>query len=90
VPLVIQAVTDSDLTLVAEMNKRLIEDEGSRNPMSVLELAARLRRSIEEGWHATLFLDDEAAVGYALYQVRQNEYDQGVPEVYVAPRPLIA
>ncbi len=51
--------------------------------MSVPELAERLRGWIKEGWYATLFLDNEAVVGYALYQVRQHAYDQALPEVYV-------
>lgn len=50
------------------MNKRLIEDEGSRNPMSVAQLAERMRGWRLGDWEARLFLADEQVVGYALFQ----------------------
>ena len=37
-PLLIRPATKSDLPILAQMNRRLIEDEGSRNPMSIAEL----------------------------------------------------
>ncbi len=39
----IRAATELDLALLARMNKHLIEDEGSRNPMSVELILFRLR-----------------------------------------------
>ena len=38
-PLLIHPANEADLPLLAQMNKRLIEDEGSRNPMSLDQLA---------------------------------------------------
>ena len=43
--LVVRPANEADLLLLAQMNKRLIEDEGSRNPMSLDQLADRMR-----GW----------------------------------------
>ena len=37
------SATEADLPLLAEMNRRLIEDEGSENPMTVAELQQRMR-----------------------------------------------
>lgn len=72
--LVVRSASLADLSLLAEMNKRLIEDEGSRNPMSVAQLAERMRGWLLGDWAARLFLADEQIIGYALYQLRRDEY----------------
>lgn len=69
----IRAAVDSDLQILAQMNKRLIEDEGHRKPMSVSELEARMRGWLEGNWRADLFSQqstqgDSTIVGYAVYQ----------------------
>ncbi len=71
----IRGATETDIPLLARMNKHLIEDEGSRNPMSVPELEQRLRGWLDSGWKADLFVNGDAVVGYALYQERGDEYD---------------
>lgn len=81
--LAVRAVAEADVPLVAEMNKRLIDDEGSRNPMSVPELAGRLRGWLHDGWRADLFLEDGAVVGYALYLARRYEHDPSLPEIFL-------
>ena len=58
----------SDLDLLAGMNKRLIEDEGSHNPMGLTALRARLAGWLETGEYAVdLFLSRDHVVGYAVY-----------------------
>ncbi len=83
----IRTVVDDDLSILAEMNKRLIEDEGHRNPMSIPELEQRMRGWLQGSWHADLFLKrdtgGDAIVGYALYQHRKDEYLPNRPEVYL-------
>ncbi len=81
--LAIRSVTEHDILLVADMNKRLIEDEGSRNPMSISELAERLRGWLREGWRVDLVLDGDTIVGYAIYIARRDEHDPTLPEIYV-------
>ena len=55
-----------DLTLLAEYNKRLIEDEKSDNPMDPAQLRGRMKRFLETDYAAYLFESDGIAIGYAL------------------------
>lgn len=55
-----------DLTLLAEYNKRLIEDEKSDNPMDPAQLRVRMKRFLETDYAAYLFESDGIAIGYAL------------------------
>ena len=62
----IKECTPQDVPLLAVMNKRLIEDEQSDNPMDTARLEQRMRSFLEGGYTACLFVEDGAAVGYAL------------------------
>ncbi|MBB6671430.1 GNAT family N-acetyltransferase [Cohnella nanjingensis] len=63
----------ADVPLLAEMNQELIRDEGSRNKMSLAELAQRMAGWLgAKEWEARLLLCGEEAVGYALYQYREQ------------------
>src|SRR5690242_10103489 len=56
---------------LADMNRRLIQDEGHRNSMSPPELELRMAKWIGEGeYSAVLFIESEHTVGYALFQKR--------------------
>ncbi|HWQ15546.1 MAG TPA: GNAT family N-acetyltransferase [Roseiflexaceae bacterium] len=79
--LLLRPATAADAPSLAAMNRQLIADEGSRNPMSLAELEERMRRLIAEGWAALLFEDERELAGYALYRVRHDEYDPQRPEV---------
>jgi GNAT superfamily N-acetyltransferase len=59
--------TDSDLGLLAEWNHQLIRDEGHRNPMTVTQLAERMKAWLAGEYRAVLFSDTEP-VGYALFR----------------------
>src|ERR1043165_5322147 len=59
--------SDSDLGLLAEWNHQLIRDEGHRNPMTVAELADRMRKWLEVEDRAVIFSDKEP-VAYALFK----------------------
>jgi GNAT superfamily N-acetyltransferase len=72
--LLIRPANEADLPLLAQMNKRLIEDEGSRNPMSIDRLADRMRGWLLGDWQVKLFATDAGVVGYAVYQPRRDEY----------------
>lgn len=59
----------SDLPILARMNKDLIDDERSHNPMSVRHLAERMKDWLESGdYDAILFEYNDALVAYALFQ----------------------
>ena len=59
--------SDSDLGLLAEWNHQLIQDEGHRNPMTVTQLAERMRKWLQGEYDAVLFSSDER-VCYALFK----------------------
>jgi len=71
--------TQADLPLLAEMNRQLILDEGSRNPMSAVQLQERMGGWVTGNWQIRIFELPETAqvVGYAVYQLRYDEY---IPE----------
>jgi ribosomal protein S18 acetylase RimI-like enzyme len=75
--------TLDDCDVLAAMNLELIADEGSRNPMTQLELSERMRRWLLTDWQAALFLLGKQVVGYTLYQVRQDQHQPANPEVYI-------
>ena len=71
--LTIRRAEQTDLPLLAQMNKHLIEDEGSANPMTVGELERRMRGWLEGAYKVDLFgLDgaEDEVMGYAVYQPR--------------------
>lgn len=51
---------------LAEMNRRLIEDERGDNPMNIAELERRMRGFIAGDYDAYMFIADARTVGYAL------------------------
>jgi ribosomal protein S18 acetylase RimI-like enzyme len=73
--LTLRRATLNDLPLLAQMNKRLIEDEGSANPMSMLQLETRMRGWLSSDWHIDLFEQASAVIGYAIYRFQRNEVD---------------
>jgi GNAT superfamily N-acetyltransferase len=81
--LAIRGAEDDDLPVLARMNRQLIEDERSRNPMSVDELATRMRGWLRGDWDVNIITEDGAPVGYAVHQIRPDEYDPAHPVVYV-------
>lgn len=72
-----------DLDLSAVMNKQLIEDEGSANPMSYEQLKTRMREWLTSDWQIEYIIGDANVVGYALYQFRNNPYEEKRKEVYI-------
>jgi GNAT superfamily N-acetyltransferase len=82
-PLLIRPANAADLPLLAQMNKRLIEDEGSRNPMSLDQLADRMQGWLLGDWEVRLFATNEGVVGYAVYQLRRDEYFPNQAIVYL-------
>jgi ribosomal protein S18 acetylase RimI-like enzyme len=64
----IRPATLSDAPLSAQMNLRLIQDEGHRNPMTVQELQQRMTGFLFSNYHAMIFEQGPAALGYALYR----------------------
>jgi GNAT superfamily N-acetyltransferase len=63
--------SDMDLTQLAEWNHRLIRDEGHRNPMTVEQLAERMKKWLRSEYQAVVFSEGEA-VGYALFKKEES------------------
>ena len=72
-----------DSTLLAQMNKHLIEDEGHRNPMSIDELQTRMKDWLHSNWEAVLIIEENEPIGYALYQWRTDPFDPQKEVVYL-------
>ncbi len=62
----IEKCTIKDVKTLAFMNKCLIEDERSSNPMNLSELEVRMQGFLEGDYDAYFFMDGETIVGYAL------------------------
>lgn len=75
--------TIKDAPLLAEMNQRLIGDEGHRNSMSPAELEQRMTDWLAtDGYRAVLFESGATAIGYCLY--RHESDHVYVRQYYVA------
>lgn len=62
---------NDDLPVLAQLNKRLIDDEQSTNRLSVNELELRMRAWLNSGEYDALLFDETGhTVAYALYQQR--------------------
>lgn len=59
--------SEADLAVLAEWNHQLIRDEGHRNPMTVEQLAERMKKWIQGEYNAVVFCESEP-VGYALFK----------------------
>ncbi len=73
----------NDIPILARMNQHLIEDEMSRNPMSLSELESRMTGWINGDWQAKVIERDNEPVGYILFQFRSDEYRTLQQTVYV-------
>ncbi|WP_372633644.1 GNAT family N-acetyltransferase [Cohnella sp.] len=79
----LRGATIDDLELLTDMNRQLIEDEGSSNPMNREQLKRRMRDWLTSDWKVDLLMSGDAIVGYALYQFRFNVYRPEVREAYI-------
>ncbi|GIO12347.1 hypothetical protein J19TS2_19020 [Cohnella xylanilytica] len=82
-PMQLRAANEDDLPELAVMNKQLIEDEGSSNPMGLEDLQRRMRDFLNDSWQADLILNGSDLVGYALYQFREDPFRPNLRHVYL-------
>ncbi len=81
--LILRRAIENDLKILAQMNKKLIDDEGSSNPMSIQELEERMKSWFLLDWNIDLICNDAQIIGYALYQYRENQNDKEQEEVFL-------
>ena len=60
--------SDEDIPLLAELNHQLIQDERAPNPMSVRELAERMRAWLSTDYRAVIFELAAEPIAYALFR----------------------
>jgi GNAT superfamily N-acetyltransferase len=59
--------SDADLGFLSDWNHQLVRDEGHRNPMTVSQLADRLKGWLAGEYQAVIFSEADP-VGYALFR----------------------
>ena len=59
--------SNEDIGLLTEWNHQLIRDEGHRNPMTIEQLAERMRKWLQGEYRAVLFSTNDP-VAFALYR----------------------
>jgi len=69
----IKKAEKDDLNLIAEMTKKLFEDEPSDTILSIEQFENRLLNYINTGSQAYLFIENEV-IGYALVNLVRNPY----------------
>lgn len=57
-----------DIDILASMNKKLIEDEGHSNPMTINDLAIRMEGFLNGEYEAYLILHESIPSGYCLFR----------------------
>lgn len=78
----LREATADDLSLLAELNRQLIQDQRASNPMSVAELEARMRGWLVAEYRAVVFEIDSKPVAYGLF--RPNEGGIHLRQFFVA------
>lgn len=79
----LRKATINDIATLAEMNKELIEDEHSRNPLNVHQLTLRMQTWLDSNWSAVMIFKNSALIGYLLYQQRQDDNYMDERVIYV-------
>ena len=61
-----------DITILAEMNKCLIEDEKSNSSIDIIQLKNRMYEFLNSGYIAYLFIENDQIIGYALCDITKE------------------
>ena len=83
--IVLRQATEDDVTELATLNKRLVVDQGSRNPYTASEYEGRFRDWLRgDEWSVDIFADSEGIIlGYAVHTVQQDYYYPDQEVVYL-------
>lgn len=60
--------SSADIPDLAVMNRRLIRDEGYRNPMNVSQLQKRMRGWLKRDYQCWVFKRERKSIGYCLFR----------------------
>ena len=72
-----------EVSLLAQMNRELIEDEKHENPMTLSELSSRMREFLEGAYVAALILRGQEVIGYLLYRDQPRVFRPGARDLYL-------
>lgn len=70
----VERALPADAALLAPLNKRLIEDEGHPNPMTVSELVERMAGWLAGAYIAYVLREGDTIAAYALYRDDGDTY----------------
>jgi predicted acetyltransferase len=65
--------TAEDCDVLGELNHQLIRDEGHRNPMTVTELAHRMKKWLDREYTVLMFEEAEQLAAYAVFREDPEE-----------------
>ena len=74
---------DNDISLLAELNAQMIQDEGHQNKMSVFELEQRMKDWLEKSYQAVIFEDNNELVAYVLYREADEGWEGPAGGIYI-------
>jgi GNAT superfamily N-acetyltransferase len=75
--------TLADVDILADWNKQLIVDEGSRNPMNLQQLKDRMIGLLNGDWSVVIVSVNHEEIGYMLYKRGKDDYFPEQSTVYV-------
>ncbi|MGL4610819.1 MAG: GNAT family N-acetyltransferase [Trueperaceae bacterium] len=78
----LRRATTHDVSTLAHMNQRLIQDEGGTNPMTLPQLESRIRIWLSSEWKGELFFYGSTPIGYVIYRFQRSEFE-GRETVYI-------
>ena len=81
--IVLRTASLDDVPMLAEMNTQLIHDEGSPNPMDIVQLTERMREWLSSDRDAVIVERGDDVVGYLLYRILRDEYYPYKNSIYV-------
>ncbi|MVP00830.1 GNAT family N-acetyltransferase [Paenibacillus lutrae] len=79
----VQKTKEADIKFLAQMNKELIQDEGSRNPMSLEQLEERMNGWLFDEWEIEIIQKDTSVIGYAVYHIRKDDFYPDEKYIYL-------
>ena len=80
----IRKADPADVALLAQMNHRLVTDQGSVSTYSLQKFAQRFEEWLRTGeWQVDVVVEKEQIVGYAVYQERRDYYCEDKKVTYL-------
>ncbi|MCM2477291.1 GNAT family N-acetyltransferase [Rhizobium sp. CG5] len=80
----LRRASEADLLRIASMNRELIQDEGHRNPMTLVQLEDRAREFLCKGdWYIDLLETDGKVAGFATWREEDDITELSGKRIYL-------